>query len=166
MTYLLRVGDRQVVLRRGPPGVKIASAHGMGREHKILSRLSNVWPKVPKVIALCDDESVIGGAFYVMERVHGVILRAKLPEGIALPPERMKHLSEALIDTLAEIHTTDLAAAELDRSRQARRLQRAPGEGLDRALREGEDERDPRDGRARALARGEYADRVGRHAHP
>jgi len=56
---------------------------------------------------------VIGGAFYVMERVHGVILRAKLPEGIALPPERMKHLSESLIDTLAEIHTTDLAAAGL-----------------------------------------------------
>lgn len=113
VTYLLRVGDREVVLRRGPPGVKIASAHDMGREHKILSHLSKVWPKVPRVIALCDDESVIGGAFYVMERVRGVILRAKLPEGIMLPPERMKHLSEALVDTLAEIHGVDLAAAGL-----------------------------------------------------
>ncbi len=113
VTYLLRVGDREVVLRRGPPGVKIASAHDMGREHRILSHLRKVWPKVPHVIALCDDESVIGGAFYVMECVRGVILRAKLPEGIALPPERMKLLSEALVDTLAEIHGVDLAAAGL-----------------------------------------------------
>jgi aminoglycoside phosphotransferase (APT) family kinase protein len=124
VTYLLRVGDREVVLRRGPPGVKIASAHDMGREHRILSRLEKVWPKVPRVIALCEDESVIGGPFYVMERVHGVILRAprglpgappqtQWPEGIALPPERMLHLSEALIDTLAEIHGVDLAAAGL-----------------------------------------------------
>lgn len=115
VTYLLRVGGKDVVLRRGPPGVKIASAHDMGREHKILSRLSTVWPKVPKVIALCDDESVIGGAFYVMERVHGVILRAKLPDAIAgaLTPPRMKQLSEALVDTLAEIHAVDLAAAGL-----------------------------------------------------
>ena len=113
VTYLLRVGDREVVLRRGPPGVKIASAHDMGREHKILSHLSRVWPKAPRVLAMCDDESVIGGAFYVMERVGGVILRAKLPEGIALPPERMQHLSEALVDTLAEIHGIDLVAAGL-----------------------------------------------------
>ena len=113
LTYLLRVGDREVVLRRGPPGVKIASAHDMGREHRILSHLSRVWPKVPRVLAMCEDESVIGGAFYVMERVSGVILRAKLPEGIALPPERMKHLTEALVDTLAEIHGIDLAAAGL-----------------------------------------------------
>ncbi len=113
VTYLLRVGDREVVLRRGPPGVKIASAHDMGREHKILSHLANVWPKVPRVVLMCEDESVIGGAFYVMERVRGVILRAKLPAGIVLPPERMKHLSEALVDTLAEIHGIDLAAAGL-----------------------------------------------------
>jgi len=113
VTYLVRAGAREVVLRRGPPGVKIASAHDMGREHKILSHLANVWPKVPKVIALCDDESVLGGAFYVMERVRGVILRAKLPDGLALPRERMEHLSKALIDTLAEIHCIDLEKAGL-----------------------------------------------------
>jgi aminoglycoside phosphotransferase (APT) family kinase protein len=113
VTYSVRVGERDLVLRRGPPGVKIASAHDMGREHKILSRLASVWPKVPKVIALCEDESVIGGPFYVMERVRGVILRAKLPDGIALPPERMKTLSEAMVDTLAEIHTVDLVKAGL-----------------------------------------------------
>jgi aminoglycoside phosphotransferase (APT) family kinase protein len=113
VTYLLRVGDREVVLRRGPPGVAIASAHDMGREHRILSHLRAVWPKVPRVIAMCDDPTVIGGAFYVMERVSGVILRAKLPQGLALPPERMRHLSEALVDTLAEIHGVDLAAAGL-----------------------------------------------------
>ncbi len=113
LTYLLRVGGREVVLRRGPPGVKIASAHDMGREHRILSRLSKVWPKVPRVIALAEDESILGGSFYVMERVHGVILRAKQPEGLALGPERMRVLSTSLVDTLAEIHGVDLRAAGL-----------------------------------------------------
>ena len=113
LTYLLRVGDHEIVLRRGPPGVKIASAHDMGREHKILSHLSKVWPKVPRVIALAEDESILGGPFYVMERVHGVILRAKLPEGLALDAERMRVLSTSLVDTLAEIHGVDLAAAGL-----------------------------------------------------
>lgn len=113
LTYLLRVGEREVVLRRPPVGVKIASAHDMGREHRILSNLSKVWSKAPRPIAFCEDESVLGAPFYVMERVPGVILRAKVPSGLALPPERMRHLSELLIDTLAEIHAIDLPAAGL-----------------------------------------------------
>ena len=113
LTYLLRVGEREVVLRRGPPGVKIASAHDMGREHRILSRLSAVWPKVPRTLALCEDESVLGSPFYVMERVHGVILRARTPDGLVLDPARARALSELMIDTLVEIHGVDLAAAGL-----------------------------------------------------
>jgi aminoglycoside phosphotransferase (APT) family kinase protein len=113
LTYLLRAGDRELVLRRPPPGVKIASAHDMGREHRILSKLRAVWPKVPQTIGYEPDESVIGAPFYVMERAHGVILRAKTPPGLDLGPERIRHLSETLIDTLAEIHAVDLAAAGL-----------------------------------------------------
>jgi aminoglycoside phosphotransferase (APT) family kinase protein len=113
VTYLLRVGGREVVLRRGPAGVKIASAHDMGREHRILSHLSKVWSKAPKTIAMCADESVLGAPFYVMERVAGVILRAKTPEGLVLDAPRMKHLSEQMVDTLAEIHAIDLAKAGL-----------------------------------------------------
>lgn len=113
LTYLLRAGDREIVLRRPPLGVKIASAHDMSREHRILSKLRAVWPKVPRTIAFCEDESILGAPFYVMERVAGVILRAKLPEGIELGPERMRALSESLVDTLVEIHGIDLGAAGL-----------------------------------------------------
>ncbi|AKF09327.1 phosphotransferase family protein [Sandaracinus amylolyticus] len=113
LTYLLRAGDREIVLRRPPVGVKIASAHDMGREHRILSKLHAVWPKVPRTIAFCEDDSVLGAPFYVMERVEGVILRAKTPPGLELGEPRMRHLSESLVDTLVEIHGVDLAAAGL-----------------------------------------------------
>lgn len=113
LTYLLRAGDREIVLRRPPPGVKIASAHDMGREHRILSRLHAVWDKAPRPLAFCEDESVLGAPFYVMERAHGVILRAKTPPGLDLGPERMRALSEDMVDTLVEIHAIDLDAAGL-----------------------------------------------------
>lgn len=113
LTYLLRVGGRDVVLRRAPPKVAIASAHDMKREHRILSALSSVWPKAPRPIALCDDPSILGAPFYVMERAEGVILRAKWPEGLVLDPPRMKHLSEVLLDTLVEIHAIDVTKGEL-----------------------------------------------------
>jgi aminoglycoside phosphotransferase (APT) family kinase protein len=85
----------------------------MGREYRILSGLARVWEKTPKPLARCDDEAVIGTPFYVMERVRGVILRKALPRGLSPDAATMKRLSEALIDTLAEIHGTDLAAAGL-----------------------------------------------------
>jgi aminoglycoside phosphotransferase (APT) family kinase protein len=113
LTYLVKIGAREIVLRRAPPGVKIKSAHDMGREFRILSRLCDVWPKAPRPIAHCDDESLIGSAFYLMERVRGVILRARSLEGLELTPERMRKASESLVDTLAEIHTLDLAKCGL-----------------------------------------------------
>jgi aminoglycoside phosphotransferase (APT) family kinase protein len=85
----------------------------MGREHRILSRLHAVWPKAPRTLAFCEDESVLGAPFYVMERSSGVILRAKTPPGLELGPERMRALSESLVDTLVEIHAVDLEAAGL-----------------------------------------------------
>jgi aminoglycoside phosphotransferase (APT) family kinase protein len=113
LTYLLRWGSRELVLRRAPPGVKIKSAHDMGREFRILSGLAKVWDKTPKPLAACDDESVIGSAFYVMERARGVILRARTPAGLSLDEAAMRRVSESAIDTLAEIHTIDLAKAGL-----------------------------------------------------
>jgi aminoglycoside phosphotransferase (APT) family kinase protein len=113
LTYLLSVGDRELVLRRAPPGVNIKSAHDMGREFKILSHLAPVWPKAPRPLLYCDDPQVIGSTFYVMERVRGVILRAKVPEGLELGEARIRRISEATIDTLAEIHGIDFAAAGL-----------------------------------------------------
>ena len=76
LTYLIRMGDRELVLRRPPVGVKIKSAHDMGREFKILSHLHPFYMNVPRPLLFCQDESVLGVPFYVMERVRGVILRA------------------------------------------------------------------------------------------
>jgi aminoglycoside phosphotransferase (APT) family kinase protein len=114
LTYLLRFGDQELVLRRPPFGSKVKTAHDMGREHRILSRLYAAYPKAPRALLHCDDPSVIGAPFYVMERVCGVVLRhQKPPMGIDLPPERMRALSEAVVDGLAELHAVDYQAAGL-----------------------------------------------------
>ncbi len=113
LTYLVRFGARELVVRRAPPGVAIRSAHDMGREFRILSALAPSWPKTPRPLAYCDDASVIGTPFYVMERVSGVILRARVPDAIALDPPTIRRASEALCDTLAEIHNLDWRAVGL-----------------------------------------------------
>lgn len=113
LTYLLRAGDRELVLRRPPFGANIKTAHDMGREYRILSHLIKVYPKVPRPLAYCEDASVLGAPFYIMERVKGIILRANPPEGLDLSPELMRRLSEHFIDTLAELHAVDYEAAGL-----------------------------------------------------
>jgi len=113
LTYFLQFGERELVLRRPPFGAKIKTAHDMAREYRILSGLIQAYPKVPRPLLYCDDESIIGAPFYVMARVNGVILRAKPPAGINLSPELMRRLSEACIDNLAEIHQINYASAGL-----------------------------------------------------
>jgi len=113
LTYLLRCGERELVLRRPPFGMKIKTAHDMAREYRILSSLIQAYPKVPRPLLYCDDESIIGAPFYVMERVKGVILRAKPPSGTNLSPELMRRISESCIDNLAEIHQIDFTKAGL-----------------------------------------------------
>src|ERR1043165_3928695 len=113
LTYLLRSGDRELVLRRPPVGAKIKTAHDMSREYRILSHLYPVYPKVPRPLLFCDDESILGAPFYVMERVTGIILRAQRPTGVDLAPELMRRLSLAFVENLAEIHELDYHAAGL-----------------------------------------------------
>lgn len=113
LTYSLRVGERELVLRRPPFGAKIKSAHDMGREYRILSRLITRYPKVPRPLAYCEDESVLGAPFYMMERVMGIILRTKPPEGLELTPALMGRISENFVDNLAAIHGVDFIAAGL-----------------------------------------------------
>ncbi len=113
LTYLLKAGDRELVLRRPPIGAKIKTAHDMGREYRILSHLYPVYKKVPRPLLFCDDESILGAPFYVMERVNGIILRAKPPKDIHLSPETMRGLSQTFVENLAEIHEVDYEAAGL-----------------------------------------------------
>ena len=108
LTYLLRMGEQEVVLRRPPFGANIKSAHDMGREFKVLSLLKPIYPYVPTPLLYCEDESVMGAPFYVMERVKGVILRSKPPQGLGLSPNMMGRISEKAIDHLAELHSLKL----------------------------------------------------------
>lgn len=113
LTYLLCVGDREVVMRRPPFGTKVKSAHDMGREHRILRALSRSYPRAPKPLAYCEDPSVLGAPFYVMERMRGVILRKELPQGLVLGPKTMRTLSENLVDCLVDLHALDYQALGL-----------------------------------------------------
>lgn len=113
LTYLLRLGECELVLRRPPFGANIKTAHDMGREHRILAALQGVYPKAPRPLLYCADADVIGAPFYVMERVRGVILRDRLPPGLALEPGTMRRICTALVDTLVELHAVDYRAAGL-----------------------------------------------------
>jgi aminoglycoside phosphotransferase (APT) family kinase protein len=113
LTYLLRFGERGLVLRRPPFGANIRGGHDMGREFRILSSLSAAYPKVPRPLLACDDPALIGAPFYVMERVTGVILRNRPPAQLDLTPELMRRLGLALIDTFVELHAIDYLAAGL-----------------------------------------------------
>jgi aminoglycoside phosphotransferase (APT) family kinase protein len=116
LTYLLRVGEQEVVMRRPPFGTKVKSAHDMGREFRILSALAGHYPRAPKPLAYSEDESILGAPFYVMERVRGVILRKDLLPELNLDPARFRKLCETLVDALVELHALDyrtLGLAEL-----------------------------------------------------
>jgi aminoglycoside phosphotransferase (APT) family kinase protein len=113
LTYLVRLGDREMVLRRSPFGNAVKGAHDMAREYRILSRLCDVYPLAPRPYVFCDDETVLGTAFYVMERRQGVILRKSLPAGITLEPATCRSLSQSFIDNLARLHAIDFRAAGL-----------------------------------------------------
>jgi aminoglycoside phosphotransferase (APT) family kinase protein len=109
LTYLVRVGAREVVLRRPPFGVKVKSAHDMKREYDILSALTGLYPRAPRPIVFCDDESVVGAKFYLMERVCGVILRGDAPPaGIAFTPDLLRRTSAALVDNLVDLHAVEV----------------------------------------------------------
>jgi aminoglycoside phosphotransferase (APT) family kinase protein len=113
LTYLVRAGERELVLRRPPFGTQVKTAHDMGREYHILSHLVEVYPRVPRPILYCEDPAVLGAPFYVMERLTGVILRTAVPRGLELFPAVMRALSESFVDNLVEIHKVDYEVAGL-----------------------------------------------------
>jgi aminoglycoside phosphotransferase (APT) family kinase protein len=113
LTYLLRLGDRELVLRRPPFGANIKGGHDMGREYRILHGLEGVYPKAPRALFYSEDPALLGAPFYVMERVRGVILRTQLPPGLTVTPAAMRDICTMLVDTLAELHAVDYAAVGL-----------------------------------------------------
>jgi aminoglycoside phosphotransferase (APT) family kinase protein len=113
LTYLLRYPSRDLILRRPPAGQKARGAHDMQREFTIQARLRPVYPYVPRMVAFCDDESVLGSDFYVMERVEGTILGRDLPPGMDLSESEVRRLCTGALDRLVELHSVDAEEAGL-----------------------------------------------------
>ncbi len=107
LTYLLKVGDWEGVLRRPPLGPIPPKAHDMGRESGILSKLNAAFPLAPKPYFFTDDESVIGAPFYVMEKRTGVVLDDSFPEGVGPDREMCRGISRTVADTLVGLHAVD-----------------------------------------------------------
>lgn len=113
LTYLLDFGGQEYVLRRPPLGPVAPSSHDMAREHRVLSVLHRALPEAPRAFLLCEDPSVIGAPFFVMERRRGIVVRRHLPDGVSTVPEAPRLMSTALVDTLARLHAVDYGALGL-----------------------------------------------------
>jgi len=113
LTYLLKTADQEYVLRRPPVGANIKGGHDMGREFRVLSLLTGHYDKIPTPVVYCETPDVLGAPFYIMTRVQGVILRASMASTLDLAPERMRQLSEVLVDNLVAIHRLDINATGL-----------------------------------------------------
>lgn len=113
LTYAVSFDNKEYILRRPPFGKKAKSAHDMGREFRVMQKLKPVFPYVPDMVAFCQDESVLGCEFYVMERLIGIIPRADMPKGVNLTPEQGRELCLNFWDRLIELHKVDYQAAGL-----------------------------------------------------
>ena len=113
LTYLLRYGDQEYVLRRPPLGEVARSAHDMKREYKVLSRLYQAFPYAPHAYLHCEDKEILGADFFVMERREGIVVRRRIPDTFASMAHAPRLMSLALIDALAELHAVDYEAVGL-----------------------------------------------------
>ena len=114
LTYLLRFGEKELVLRRPPFGPVPPRAHDMAREFRVLAAVHPHFSLAPKPYLLCEDTSVIGSVFYVMERRRGITIRTDEPPPIAGNEELRRRISGSVIDTLADLHAIDVQAHGLD----------------------------------------------------
>lgn len=113
LTYLLRFGEREYVMRRPPFGTLPPRAHDMAREYRLLDRVYPVFHLAPRPILLCEDASVIGATFYLMERRSGIIIRAHEPALVCAEDVR-RAISANLVDALVALHAVDIRAHKLE----------------------------------------------------
>ncbi|MEM8898843.1 MAG: phosphotransferase family protein [Bacteroidota bacterium] len=111
LTYRLDFDNTSLILRRPPLGTKAKSAHNMGREFDIMKKLKPHYPSVPVTHVYCEDESLIGTDFYVMERIVGMIPRQNLPESLNFTADQVRELCENSLDKWVELHKIDYKKA-------------------------------------------------------
>ena len=108
LTYLLRTPEREYVLRRGPLGPVAPKAHDMAREHMVLRAVHPFFDAAPEVFHLCEDTSIIGAVFFIMERRHGIVVRDRIPPELAAFPDYPARVSRGFVDCLVELHAVDI----------------------------------------------------------
>ena len=114
LTYLVSFGSHEYVLRRPPSGPLAVGAYDMAREFRVLSALWPVFPPASRPYFFCDDASVLGAPFFVMERRSGLVIHRDLPAEHLNQPDVYTRLSEAVVDTLVDLHAVDYQAVELE----------------------------------------------------
>jgi aminoglycoside phosphotransferase (APT) family kinase protein len=115
LTYLLRFGAQEYVLRRPPPPPVAPGAHDMAREYRVLSALHPLFPLAPHAYLFCEDESVMGVPFFVMERRQGLVIRRDMPPQYVHDLALQRRMATALVEALADLHQVDVQAAGLER---------------------------------------------------
>jgi len=114
LTYLVRFGETELVVRRPPFGRLAPGAHDMRREYRVLSRLWRVFDRAPRAFAFCDEASVIGADFFVMERRCGEVVRGVVPPSMRGHGDVGRRVGVALVDAMADLHLVDPASCDLD----------------------------------------------------
>ena len=115
LTYFLKNSSQEMVLRRPPYGAKsLKGGHDMLREYTVLKNLKSQFNKVPKVYHYCDDKSILGAPFYIMDRVQGYIIRPNLQQKNSPGKEVIEKISNSLVDTLVELHSVNIKQANLN----------------------------------------------------
>ena len=105
---MLRTPAREYVLRRGPLGPVAPKAHDMAREYKVLKAVHPFFPPAPEVFLVCEDPSILGAVFFIMERRHGIVVRDRVPPELAAFPDYQQRVSRGFIDCLVQLHAIDI----------------------------------------------------------
>jgi aminoglycoside phosphotransferase (APT) family kinase protein len=113
LTYCIRFGGREFVMRRPPFGPVAPTAHDMPREYRLLAAIHPHFPLAPKPYLLCEDTNVIGAPFYLMERRRGIVVRQTIPPEIGDDLELRRKIGENLVDTLADMHKVEIETTGL-----------------------------------------------------
>lgn len=114
LTYLLKCGNWEGVLRRPPFGPLPPKAHDMKREYRFLMHLYPVFKLAPEPYILCEDETVIGAPFYVMERREGIVIDHEFPPGYSISTQMCQNISYLVVDTLVKLHEVNYKEAGLE----------------------------------------------------
>ena len=112
LTYLLKIEDKDYVLRKPPKGA-IKRGHDMHREFKVQSCIHNTFAKAPKMYGFSDDEKILGSDFYIMEKIEGIILNFKEAKTRNIIRSDYKKIANSWLDTLVELHSLDYDAIGL-----------------------------------------------------